>query len=82
MRSKATLSVIIGALAALILHGAASAEKGGQSDIPDGIVDRSPTKPASTTYPRSIYTVDDVGMIIGGTSEDAKAKVGRLPIRK
>jgi hypothetical protein len=28
-----------------------------------------------------IYTASDVSMIIGGASEDAKAKVGRLPVR-
>jgi hypothetical protein len=37
--------------------------------------------PAPGTYPRSVYKVDDIGIIIGGASEDAKAKVGRLPIR-
>lgn len=30
---------------------------------------------------RNVYKVDDVGLIIGGASEDAKAKVGRLRVQ-
>ncbi|MFT4564838.1 MAG: hypothetical protein ACI9BW_004608 [Gammaproteobacteria bacterium] len=32
-------------------------------------------------YPRNVYKTDDVGLIIGGASEDAKAKVGRLRVQ-
>ena len=32
-------------------------------------------------YSRRVYKVDHIKMIIGGASEDAKAKVGRLPIQ-
>jgi len=43
--------------------------------------DSTPSVPPSDAYPRRIYKVDDIGMIIGGASEDAKAKVGRLRIQ-
>lgn len=46
---------------------------------PDDTVDTAKSPPYAAA--RRIYTVDDIGMIIGGASEDAKAKVGRLPIR-
>ena len=65
----------------LMLGAAANAEDVEQPTAQDGHVDRSPTEPPAHTHPRSVYKVDDVGMIIGGASEDAKAKVGRLPIR-
>lgn len=44
----------------------------------DGAIVKDPPPHA---YSRRIYTVDDIGMIIGGASEDGKAKVGRLPIQ-
>lgn len=51
----------------------------GGKQTSEATVQESP--PAQQVYPRRIYKVDDVGMIIGGASEDAKAKVGRLPVR-
>jgi len=37
----------------------------------------------SSAYPRRVYgkNVEDIGLIIGGASEDAKAKVRRLPVQ-
>lgn len=48
----------------------------------DGSEDRrdSSVEPVRA-HPRSVYKVDDVGLIIGGASEDAKAKVGRLRVQ-
>jgi hypothetical protein len=48
---------------------------------PQSQVETAPQTPAPHTNPRRIYKVDDIGMIIGGASEDAKAKVGRLRIQ-
>lgn len=60
------------------------------ADDPGSAVSSASTDPAvdppmettpSPVPPRTVYEVDDIGLIIGGASEDAKAKVGRLPIR-
>jgi hypothetical protein len=75
------LSTIAGLSVALMLIVPAIADEVEQTTAQDGHVDRSPTEPPARTHSRSVYKVDDVGMIIGGASEDAKAKVGRLPIR-
>jgi hypothetical protein len=74
------MTTIAGMTLSLMLNAAAN--EGEEAPTPaaqDGGVDASPTQPPHT-YPRSVYKVDDIGMIIGGASEDAKAKVGRLPI--
>ena len=75
------LPTIAGISVAVLLSAAANADDVEQPTAQDGHVDRSPTEPPAHAHPRSVYTVDDIGMIIGGASEDAKAKVGRLPIR-
>ena len=75
------LTTIAGLSVALVLTVPAIADEIEQTIEQDGHVDRSPTEPPARAQPRSVYKVDDVGMIIGGASEDAKAKVGRLPIR-
>lgn len=75
------LPTIAGISVALILSAAANADDVKQPSAQGEPVDRSPTEPQAHTHPRLVYKVDDVGMIIGGASEDAKAKVGRLPIR-
>lgn len=73
--------IIAGISAALMINAALSADDDEQTSAQDERVDSSETEPASHAHPRSVYKVDDVGMIIGGASEDAKAKVGRLPVR-
>ena len=75
------LPTIAGISVALMLSASANADDAEQPTAQGGSVDRSPTEPPAHTHPRLVYKVDDVGMIIGGASEDAKAKVGRLPIR-
>ncbi len=81
MRWRGFLATVTGISVALILSDAANADELEQTTVQDGHVERSPTEPPAHAHPRSVYTVDDVGMIIGGASEDAKAKVRRLPIR-
>ena len=56
-------------------EGAASAARA------TAAADKAPVTRPRQIYPRSVYNVDAIGIIIGGASEDAKAKVGRLPIR-
>ena len=75
------LNTIAGLSVALMLSAATNADDLEQPAAQDGHVDRSPTELPAHAHPRSVYKVDDVSMIIGGASEDAKAKVGRLPIR-
>ncbi len=86
MRRLALLTTVAGISLTLLVHGAANSEEDEQDNVQknvqDGRVDRSPTQPSTVARSRSVYKVDDVGMIIGGASEDAKAKVGRLPIRE
>jgi len=56
------------------------------SDAPgtaDVVASGSPDATVSSkAYSRRVYETDDVGMIIGGASEDSKAKVLRLPVQK
>lgn len=74
--------------AALALTGAATIAVAAPETAPGttatgaaGSVDGSSGEPLDTAS-RRVYKVDDVGMIIGGASEDAKAKVRRLPVQK
>jgi hypothetical protein len=72
------------ALAALLLFGVAGASADDTSPAVARKVIRS--APENTNAPTGspkgrVYNTDEVGMIIGGASKDAKAKVGRLPVR-
>lgn len=73
---------------ALALTGAAIAVAAPETAL-DATADTAATETADgntgaaiDTTSRRVYKVDDVGMIIGGASEDAKAKVRRLPVQK
>lgn len=75
--------------AALALTGAATIAVAAPETAPGttatgaaGSVDSSTAGEPLDTASRRVYKVDDVGMIIGGASEDAKAKVRRLPVQK
>jgi len=80
----ATVSVF-GAIALTIAATAVAAEEA-TTDVADAAAaNNTPdSRPGAVvdTASRRVYKVDDVGMIIGGASEDAKAKVRRLPVRK
>ena len=38
-------------------------------------------RPVQPVHVHAVYKTDDVSLIIGGASEDAKAKVGRLRVQ-
>ncbi len=80
----ATVS-IFGAIALTVAAMAVAAEEA-TTDVADAAAaNNTPDSPPGAvvdTASRRVYKVDDVGMIIGGASEDAKAKVRRLPVRK
>lgn len=69
------------ALVALLMAPTVPADDGGDgtAPAPPEQIDSPSTQPRA--YPRKVYDVDDIGMIIGGASEDAKAKVSRLPVQ-
>ncbi len=79
---RTTAIAILGAVA-LAMATIAVASPEATTDPSDDVAE--PDRHADTvvdTASRRVYKVDDIGMIIGGASEDAKAKVRRLPVQK
>ena len=84
MRPGRTISLLLSAGALLVLDARAD-------DVAPADASREVVAPAlapaaaapAAGWSRRVYGADDedVGMIVGGASEDAKAKVGRLPIQ-
>ena len=80
----ATVS-IFGAIALTIAATAVAAQEAATDAADAATTNATPDSHAGAvldTASRRVYKVDDVGMIIGGASEDAKAKIRRLPVRK
>ena len=67
---------------AMVLTGMDSAtdETTVASESASAVQSDRPVQPVRAR-PRSVYKTDDVSLIIGGASEDAKAKVGRLRVQ-
>lgn len=69
-------------LAALVLYGIAdtaaddTAAPATASEVSPPQNRGTPTSPP----PGRVYNTSEVGLIIGGASKDAKAKIGRLPV--
>ena len=78
-----TTAIAIFVAVALAMATTAVASPEATTDTSNDVVE--PDRRADTvvdTASRRVYKVDDIGMIIGGASEDAKAKVRRLPVQK
>lgn len=68
-------------LAALVLLGVANAAADDTSPTVASEADRPQNRGAPTPPPPGrVYNTSEVGLIIGGASKDAKAKIGRLPV--